>query len=261
MSSYLDFIKSADIQKGDTVYLISDITKLGIEALSKGERLVMDEVIDVLKEMIGPEGNLLFPTFTWAFCKGEGFDMNTTKSKCGSLTETARKRSDFKRTKHPIYSFAVWGKDAEYLCSLENENSWGKGTIFEWLGEVGAKCAMLGLPTLYGFTGTHHMEQTVGVPYRYNKNFTGAYTDENGITTEKTFSMYVRDLDINATAIKERPIGKILEQVGAAKVIYYGKVPFSIFRIKDAYEIERMDLSYNKAANMYTFPNGDPYKE
>lgn len=257
MESYLEFIKSADISKGDTVYLVSDITKLGLEAYKKGERLDMNKIIDELMDMVGEEGNLLFPVFSWDFCRGKGFDIRNTKSTCGSLTEVARKRPEFKRTKHPMYSFMVWGKDQDYLCSLENVDSWGEDTIFEWLDTVDAKCLSLGVHTLYGFTGSHHMEQKVGVTYRYNKYFTGEYTDEKGETSTRTYSMYVRDLEINALEIDEKPLGKIMEKDGTSQVTYYGKVPMCVFRVRDAYAMYERDICKNGSRLMYTFPNID----
>lgn len=255
MESYLEFIKSADIQKGDSVYLVSDVTKLGLEAYKNGERLDMNKIIDVLMEMVGEEGNLLFPVFSWDFCRGKGFDIKTTKSTCGSLTEASRRRPEFKRTRHPLYSFMVWGKDTDYLCGLDNKNSWGNGTIFEWLGTVDAKCLSLGVHTLYGFTGSHHMEQTVGVSYRFDKAFTGEYKDENGEVSERTYTMYVRDLDINALEIDEKPLGKIMEKQGLSVVKHYGKVPMCVYKVRDAYAAYEKDIKENGSRNMYTFPN------
>ena len=52
--------------------------------------------------------NILFPTFNWDFCKGKSFNYNNTRSMTGSLSNVALKRPDFKRSKNPIYSFAVW---------------------------------------------------------------------------------------------------------------------------------------------------------
>jgi len=253
MESYLEFIKSADVKRGDTVYLVSDITKLGLESHKNGERLDMNKIIDALKEMVGEEGNLLFPTFSWDFCKGKGFDINNTRSTCGSLTEAARRRSEFKRTKHPMYSFVVWGKDKDFLCNLDNKDCWGEDTIFEWFDTVNAKCLSLGVHTLYGFTGSHHMEQKIGVSYRYNKEFTGIYIDENGSSEIRTYSMYVRDMGINALEIDEKPLGQIMEKEGTSIVKHYGKVPMCVFRIHDAYLMYEKDIKENGSRLMYTF--------
>lgn len=253
MESYLAFLKTSNIKKGDSVYVVSDIMKFGLEAHKNGERLDMNKVIDCLKDMVGEEGNLLFPVFSWDFCKGKGFDIKNTKSTCGSLTEAARRRSDFKRTKHPMYSFVVWGKDTDYLCGMDNVDCWGEDTIFEWLDKVDAKVFSLGVHTLYGFTGSHHMEQKIGVSYRYEKEFTGLYTDEEGITSERTYTMYVRDLDINALEIDEKPLGKIMEKEGTSKVSYFGKVPLCIYRARDAYVMYEKDIRENGSRLMYTF--------
>ena len=61
------------------------------------------------------------------------FDYKKTPSNCGSLSNIALQRSDFKRTKHPIHSFAVFGKHKNYLCNLENKSSWGEDSPFKFL--------------------------------------------------------------------------------------------------------------------------------
>jgi len=40
----------------------------------------------------------------------------------------------------------------------------------------------------------HHIEEIMSAPYRYIKNFTGDYIDFCGRKSQKTYSIYVRDL-------------------------------------------------------------------
>lgn len=98
------------IQKGDVVYVVSDILELAKNARENGERFDRDVFLDSLKEAVGENGTLLIPTFNWDFCRGIPFDYVKTPGKTGALGNAALKRSDFKRTRHPIYSFAVWEK-------------------------------------------------------------------------------------------------------------------------------------------------------
>ena len=64
--------------------------------------------LDAIIEKVGPEGTILIPCFNWDFCKGKKFNYLETPPQIGSLPKIAFKREDFKRTKHPIYSFLVW---------------------------------------------------------------------------------------------------------------------------------------------------------
>jgi aminoglycoside 3-N-acetyltransferase len=55
------------------------------------------------------------------------------------------------------------------------------GTRFLFLGVSPSKC----------MTYTHYVEERLGVPYRYNRDFTGTITDDQG-TARETYSLFVR---------------------------------------------------------------------
>ena len=103
--NYFELFQDIDISEGDIVYVASDILKLSI--FYKQNKILFDPniFIDTLIKIVGDKGTLLFPTFNWDFCKGKIFDYKKTPSNCGSLSNIALQRSDFKRTKHPIHSF------------------------------------------------------------------------------------------------------------------------------------------------------------
>jgi aminoglycoside 3-N-acetyltransferase len=69
-----------NIFKGDKLLVCSSILKLLIKYKNKNKKFVTNIIIDSLIKKIGPKGTLLFPTFNYAFCKGEDFDYNRTKS-------------------------------------------------------------------------------------------------------------------------------------------------------------------------------------
>ena len=137
--SYLELPKHWGLQRGDIVLLTSDIMQLMFTAMRQGERFERDAFLDAILGVIGDEGTLLIPTFNWDFCKGKTFDYYKTPCKTGSLGKIALKRDDFKRTKHPIYSFAVWGKDKEELCARDYKSSFGIESPFTYCKERNAK--------------------------------------------------------------------------------------------------------------------------
>ena len=120
-----EIIEAFEIKKGDVVFISSDILRMLCLGIELNCPVDLNHFIDLLTDKIGPTGTLLFPTYNWDFCKGKTFDYYKTPSKTGSLGNVALKHAGFKRTRHPIYSFAVWGKDQDYLCSLKNVHSFG----------------------------------------------------------------------------------------------------------------------------------------
>ncbi|HET7144004.1 MAG TPA: AAC(3) family N-acetyltransferase, partial [Anaerolineales bacterium] len=70
----------------------------------------VDAVIDVMQELVGKDGTVLFPAFNFqSWTETHYFDVMETPSKMGMITEQARLRLNAKRTPHPIYSFSALG--------------------------------------------------------------------------------------------------------------------------------------------------------
>lgn len=198
MDSYIklkDIPKYFGIKEGDSVWVASDMKTLIYTCMENGDDTDLNVLIDSILDILTPEGTLLIPVFNWDFCKGKPFDIRKTPCRTGSLGKIAMKRKDFIRTKHPIYSFAVWGKDAEMLAKMDNLSSFGGNSPFSYCREVNAKNVFIDVPPQHSFTFVHYVEQIKGVDYRYLKNFTADYTDENGVTSKRSYSMNVRCLD------------------------------------------------------------------
>lgn len=237
------------LNAGDTVLVSSDFLKILLFNKKFKKNISPDQLIDMLKEKIGKNGNLLFPTFNWDFCEGKDFDYKKTQSKCGLLSNIALKRDDFLRTKNPIYSFAVTGKDMELISNLEHEDCFDLNSPFGYLINKKAKNLFIDLHyRSRGFPFVHVAEQEVGVTYRYNKAFTSYYIDKKQNKSKKTFSMYVRDIskNIGATLISKE-FDKILkknEALNTSKILD-GFSEVQIVDIKIAYNLLKENLRKN----------------
>jgi aminoglycoside 3-N-acetyltransferase len=82
----------------------------------------------------------------------------------------------------------------------------------------------------------HHVEEMLGVDYRYIKNFTGIVTDENGKSYEDTFSIYVLNREQNFFTYVQ-PIGKILEEKGVMKIDKIGDATIWYMKADDMYRV------------------------
>jgi len=257
MESYIslyDISEQLDICEGDILLIGSDITRLAIEGLRNGERFDADRFINSFINKIGPQGTLLFPTFNWGFCNGEAFDYYATPSLMGSLTNAALKRKDFIRTKHPIYSFAVWGRDSELLHQLNNISSFGQDSPFAYLYDNQGKMLIIGLDYQRSFTFVHYVEECEQVKYRYSKDFTGNYIgDDNSIST-KTYSMYVRDLE-QGVETRINPIGLQLEKEKASTHQIINKNSFYVINLEPAFHIIQRDIRNHGGKSLHMLRN------
>ncbi len=247
------------IQEGNVVYVVSDVLELAKQAREHGERFDRDLFLDSLQKKVGKTGTLLIPTFNWDFCKGIAFDYKRTPCRTGALGTAALNREDFVRTKHPIYSFAVWGKDRSWLFEQDEPNCFGENSIFDYMYRKDARALVIGLDAMDGLTFMHHVEQMVGVPFRYHKIFAADYTDWNGRTARKEYSMYVRDLNMDARE-QSKPFSRLLEQLNISRTRVLNQVPFRTVLLRQLYTLEAMDIQFNDSRNLYCY-KGQKKKE
>src|SRR5215211_8018564 len=96
--------RNLGVEEGDTLLVHSSYKSFGEV---EGGPLT---VIRALEDALGAEGTLIMPTFNFDFNKGVPWDVRTTPSKMGILTELVRQDPRAKRVFHPFYSFAILGK-------------------------------------------------------------------------------------------------------------------------------------------------------
>ena len=212
---------NAGINKGDIVLLHSDIKRLLLDLKSDGIKLDIKIIIDSFLDSIGLDGTLIMPLFNFGFTKGETFNINSTPSKMGILTEFFRKNFKILRTGHPIYSFAVIGKEYKKFSNVDNYSGYAENSPFGILKKLNGKIAILDLEDQNAMTFYHHVEEVHKVEYRYFKKFTGNYVDKKLNEKSKTYSLFVRNLELGITT-HVNPAGELLWKEG----LYKGDKPF-----------------------------------
>ncbi len=232
---------------GERALIASDLMEICWAAEEEGIHFDINELISLFQKAVGSEGTLLFPVYNWGFCKGKTFDYKKTRSKTGSLGQVALGRKDFRRTRHPIYSFAVWGKDTDELYAMNDSNSFKGNTPFDYLYRTNAKMLMINVQ--HCITFVHYVEECVGVDYRFRKNFTSDYIDESGEKTTRTYSMFVRYLDERAVEGRIDFEDFLIESGILKKNIKKG---YSFYELEfvPLFEIVRDDILINGAKRM-----------
>jgi len=235
--------KALGIKKGDILLVHSSFKSFG------GVEGGPETVINALLHVLGIEGTLLFPTFTFQFCddfnsNGEGyFDVDQTPSEMGILTEIFRKMPGVKRSINPIYSVAVYGKFADELSSVSDKSVFGKESIFGKLYQKNGKIMIIGLSYDHSWTFSHYIEQKEGVDYRYPKDFSG-WIVTGGKSHWDTFTMLVRDIEKGVVTHVE-PMGEVLERRGVVKVGKIGESIVKVMKTQDAYKITSQEMKKN----------------
>lgn len=242
--SYKNLASMLGIGAGDTLLVSSDILRLICVARKNKEMFEPNGFIDSLLKTVGSAGTVLLPTFTWEFCRGKPFDYLRTPSEAGALSRVALKRKDFQRTKHPVYSFAVWGQGKAELCNLSNVSAFGADSPFAYLYSKCAKNLFIEIHhRVGGFPIVHYAEEMVGVKYRFLKDFTAPYIDENGKMSTPTYSVYVRNLEMTNGVTQTSPrLDEILMERHFYTSQIINGIYFGVIDVKGAVDIMTADL-------------------
>ena len=241
------------LKEGDKVYIASDVKRLLYSCITNQDEKDLIVFIDSLQNIVGEEGLLIFPTFNYSFCKGETFDYWKTPSKMGHLTQLALSRKDFKRTKHPIHSMTVWGRERDILCEMENKTSFGMDSPFQYMKDNHVKNLFIDVPCAHSYAFVHYVEETVGVEYRFFKDFTSNYIDQWGNSSQRTYSMYARDLEKNAVHTNF-DFEKEFQEIHVMRKFTMNGVDYKIIQdMGKTFPIIEKDVRYNKSRKICTY--------
>ncbi len=217
------------VTKGDVLFIHSSYKAFG--GVDGGPQTVIDALLDV----IGPEGTLIMPTFNYDFLKGVPWDIRSTPSQMGVLTELVRTDPRARRMHHAIYSMSAIGELANEVAAHRSNDCFGETTIFKKFRDWDAKILILGLAYSKSITFLHHCEQAAGVDYRFLKEFKGTAIDADGKAHDETYTMFVRNVDMGVVLDFE-PIGALLD----SKVVTRRKIgdaDVRLMRCRDVFDV------------------------
>jgi len=250
--NYKNFAEKLDLKKGEILLLNSNFLNIFLRARSEKKTFDFDMFIDAIFSKIGKKGTLLIPAYSWEFCKSQSFDSNKTKSICGSLPNYFIGKNCFQRTNNPIYSFLIRGFYQRYLCSLKNNDSFGKKSIFNFLIKKKAKNIFFDIDYKDSFTFVHVAEQEAKVNYRFKKKFTGFYK-KNGKRRKISTIVFSRKLE---TGVKGTKIDSSFDNILIKKEAIIDKklmnINCQIIDVFKAYEI--MKKLFKNKKNEYIYP-------
>lgn len=224
-----DILVEGKVKPGDILMLHSSYSS--IKNFFDGP----ESVVECLLSYLGPEGTLLIPTFNFSsWSNSHYFDIDETPSEMGVLTEFARLRRDSKRTSHPIYSFAVFGKLQDQFLSCQDIEAYGDNSVFALFHKLNGNIMSIGLSFDSSFSLHHYVELKAGITYRRIKEFSGIYVDSDRLPELKTYSMFVRASPKNKTIIS--PGLEILQKNGIIIDTYFHQVKIDFCRAHSYYE-------------------------
>jgi len=199
-------LKDLGIKKGDIIFTHIAYAFLGKPEHCENNEQICQLILDSFLEILGEEGTLLVPTYTYSFCEKNDYDIKNSPSTVGPFTEFFRKQKNVIRSEDPIFSVAGIGSKSEELLSNLPHTCFGKNSIYDKLKKNHGKICMVGLQLRWA-TFRHHIEEMVNIPSRFIKKFDGKIIHNNKKTFQE-WKYYVRHLNENCY-----PEGKKLEKM------------------------------------------------
>lgn len=237
--SFADELRLLGVAKGMTVIVHSSLSSLGWVC---GGPVT---IIQALQNVLTTEGTLVMPAHTsnvsdpeewenpaipeswWKVVREEmpAFDPSITPTYfMGHIAETFRSLPDVKRSNHPRYSFAAWGKHRDRIIDNHSlDYGMGNKSPLGALYQLDGHVIMIG--TGYGQNTSMHLgEHQAEV---YGTLVKGSPVLENGERVWKTF------LDLDYDDDQFEAIGKAFENHHHVKKRTIGNAPVRLMKQRD----------------------------
>jgi aminopeptidase-like protein/aminoglycoside N3'-acetyltransferase len=223
-------LKLAGLRAGDIVFFQVSHGTLGSGEYGSLGEPAYELLYSAMREVIGTEGTVLVPAFSFSFDRNEDFDAEATPSIQGAWSSSVEFLEYFRllpgvvRSADPILSVAGLGPMAEKLLTCLPSTSYGRDCLYERLLKCDGKICGIGI----GLAETpflHYVEENLGVPFLYKKLFTGRVSNKGKISRQGWISSVpIRSENVspNGTGLEKiaRSEGRChVAQVGSGEVI------------------------------------------
>jgi aminoglycoside 3-N-acetyltransferase len=188
-------LRDLGLQRGDVVFSHTGVGMLGRPAEGLTKEAIGELFLDAFTEVLTDDGGWILPSYTYSYTKGEVFDRERTPptKAMGLLPETLWSHPFFARSTDPLFSAIGVGAPAyELLFTAGDDDCFGPRSLYALLLEHDAVMVNVGIGSHSALI--HHVEQRLGVDYRFPKRFAGtSVIDDVRRETEVVYN--VRALD------------------------------------------------------------------
>ena len=192
----LEAYKKLGLEGGQVVYVGSSLPYLREFAIP-GKTAILDAHYNALMNVLGKEGTIVVFTQSTQLCNTDiAFDLKKTPSISGIFSEYIRKKKGAYRSFHPFCSYAAIGKHARKITDDTTRHAYGPETPMARMIDLDTIGISIGLPPRLTCSAIHHIEMSMGVPYRYFKEFVQPVV-RNGKIQEELFYLLVWYKGIN----------------------------------------------------------------
>jgi len=219
ISELEQLLRCLGVRKADTVMVHSSVITLGI--VENG----LAGLYQAFRNILGEEGTLIVPTFTYSFRRNEVFDVKNTRvpKALGIFSEYVRQLPWAIRSSDPLFSMVAIGPKAEILMQRKTHYCFGRGSIYEKLFDANILILALGITYSTGITAFLHLEKLGSAPYRIDYSFAGTTIAADGSVYDDFAIHFMRDEKrFPIVEVDREQIGAQMESLGISNSVQFG---------------------------------------
>ena len=217
----------------------SDLSKLKTKNELINATKYTEKIIEKLKNK---NKNIILPTFNLFFPETKTTDFSINCITTGYLNKYLLKKFKFKRTKAPMYNYAIIGPDKNNILNCKQSTAWGEDSVIKYLIDKDTIGVGINIDiSKFNWMVIHYLEEKYKVPYRFYKTFIGYNKTLKNKVSE---TMYVRKLNLKTS--ESFKLLKILNKKKLLKKKLYKKLNFSFMNLQTYYQFGNIKLEKNK---------------
>ncbi|HOL49423.1 MAG TPA: AAC(3) family N-acetyltransferase [bacterium] len=210
-------LKNIGVEEGDVLFIHSSFKSIG--KVEGGAQTV----IDALKESVGEKGTILMPVFNLVKDRPGTWNVTTTPSTTGYLTEYFRTLPGTVRSDHYSHSVAAWGAHAYEFVSGHRG---AKGMISPWDHEQFGCTYGYESPFMKLYCHTKSKILMLGVDYHSS---TFCHLVEVIFWNERLLT----DQKASYVSINREKLGQYFDSLGKLTRSFIGQADSRLFKIRD----------------------------
>lgn len=230
------------VRSGDVVFSHSSVAMLGIPECGLEQTAIAEMFLSAFQEATGGTGTWILPAYTYSYTKDERFDPATTPptQDMGLLPCVLWRHPAARRSLDPIFSVIAIGPRAQEMTSGVPASCFGEDCVYARLIEADGAICNVGIGSHSALL--HHVEQMLGVPYRYLKTFRGeSVIDGEPRVTEITYN--VRNLDYPAHTAYFMRLDRDGRRDGSVTAAALGRGELNLVRARRMAELAREGMA------------------
>lgn len=242
VDDFKEALVNADIKAGDNVFIHSNIGAFGLLKDANNATSYCSSLLEALISVIGSNGTVVVPAFSYSFFNKTTFDFKNTKSVCGVFSEYIRTLPQSYRNIDPNFSVAAIGKKAKELTKGIVFNSFDKNSFFDRFLNCSGKICNFNLDA--ASTYIHYVEKSLNVPYRFDLGFNGTILYNNA-ELKCRFYHFASPIDTNKFRANFTKFDNYVRNNNISKTSNVGKGQIVSISAENTYNVIKKQLQIN----------------